>query len=81
MSKIAIFENPASDLRCSFSLYVRFGRKSNVRSEHNLRSGYLALEFVHICIRGQREAVDSLVYHHWTNILDFMPPQDLVNFL
>ena len=33
---------------CSFVFTCSFGRKSNVRSEQTLRSGCVALEYVHI---------------------------------
>jgi hypothetical protein len=47
-------QNPASEVDQEHSTRVcspvRFGRKSNVRSEHALRSGCVALERVHMCI-------------------------------
>ena len=47
---------PVNIYACSFLFHARFGRKSNVRSEQALRSGYVALEYVHTYSRGQCES-------------------------
>jgi hypothetical protein len=69
---------------CSFSLHVRFGRKSNVRSEHALRSGCVALECVHINVpevsASPKQSVDTWVCCQWIKILDFMATPNLFNF-